>query len=41
MMTGSMNSTDAAIVRFQSVWNWLRNSDRPIESVYRSGFSTR
>jgi hypothetical protein len=40
-MTGTMNNTDAAMVRFHWVWNWPRKSESPSDSVHRCLFSPR
>ncbi len=38
-MTGSMNSTVAAIVRFHCTWCWLRMFASATDAVHAAGFS--
>ena len=38
-MTGAMKRIVAIIVRFHSTWYWVRNCDRPSDSVQCAAFS--
>lgn len=38
-MTGTMNNTVAAIVRFHCTWCWLRMLPRATDAVHAEGFS--